>query len=376
MNKRYDELNKKIEKWFKEGSEDKLILQTLYAQCNLEHHQLLRNVKDIRSKTKFNNVSDKELVAKFSKQPFNSYSQEDLNHLMQEVHNRYIGENGWDVTRSVLAKSNNPQDAGTFGYCCYADDLLFINKDMIDEAKRIKDHSQPINAETVGKYFLDTVWHETKHIIQYEDGIDLALGKKQDEEKAFSAAAMMVMMTNFSISDAKHDPGYISKWRSMYRFHFCEHEANYAALKKSEENTEENLKNNYDYQMYASDSAALALGFYPSTTDEAKNKASIGSRVNRIESYLKSQIDYFKNGTKNCPLKQSVLSVIDEYMKEDENGHSKFRDRMTKEVTEIVDTYVENKKKMEVATNKKDGKKSRSSIKEVDMNDDFLNLMR
>ena len=152
MNKRYDELNKNIAKWYKDGSQDKLILQTLYAQCNLEHNRLLNGVPDIKDKTKFHNLSDQELVAKFSKNPFNNYSQEDLNHLMQEVHNRYIGENNWDVTRLVYAKSHNPQDEGVFGYCCYADDLLFINKDMIDEAKAVKDHSQPINAETVGKY--------------------------------------------------------------------------------------------------------------------------------------------------------------------------------------------------------------------------------
>jgi hypothetical protein len=182
-NSRYDELNQKIREMYKDHSEDKLILQTLYAQCNLEHSPLLNNVPDIREKTKFSGCTDKELVSKFSEKPFNTYSQEDLNHLMQEVHNRYIGENKWDVTRSVLTKEHNPNERGVFGYCCYADDLLFINKDMIDEAKRIKNNSQPINAKTVGKYFLDTVWHETKHIIQYEDSIDFALNKEQDKER-------------------------------------------------------------------------------------------------------------------------------------------------------------------------------------------------
>ena len=379
MNKRYNELNNNIKKWFKDKSQDKLILQTLYAQCNLEHHTMLNGVQDLRGGTKFSNLSDEELVALFSKDPFNSYSQKDLNHLMQEVHNRYIGESNWDVTRMVYCKSNNPEDEGTFGYCCYADDLLFINKDMIDEAKSA-DRSQPINAETVGKYFLDTIWHETKHVIQYEDGIDLALGKKQDPVKAFSAAAMMVMMTNFSIADAKHDNAYLYDWRSKYRVHFCEHEANYAALKKSEDNTKPELKNNYDYQMYASDSAALALGFAPSTTDDAKNKAAIGNRVNRIESYLKKQIEYFEKGTKDCPIKQSVMAAINAYMKEDENGHSMFRDRMTKEVTEIVDTYVVNKRKMEVydAQNERGFAKVRTRKNESKKLDreEFLNLVR
>ena len=360
-NERYEELNKKIQQWYKDGSQDKLILQTLYAQCNLEHHDLLHNVPDIKNKTKFSNLTDEELVAKFSREPFNTYSQKDLNHLMQEVHNRYIKENGWDVTRSVLTKSDNPEDEGTFGYCCYADDLLFINKDMIDDAKNIKDHSEAINAETVGKYFLDTVWHETKHVIQYEDGIDLALGREQNQERAFSAAAMMVMMTNFSICDAKNDDAYAEKWQQMYRFHFCEHEANYAALKKAEMNTDESLKSNYDYQMYASDSAALALGFTPSTKDDHKNAAAIGNRVNRIESYLKTQINYFKHGVKDCPLKDSVLNVIEEYMKEDANGHSPFRDRMRKEVAEIVDTYVVNKRKMNEVDFKKGNNKGKNN---------------
>lgn len=375
MNKRYDELNKNIQKWFKDKSQDRLILQTLYAQCNLQHNKMIAKAPNLKNGTKFSNLSNEELVALFSKETFNEYSQQDLNHLMQEVHNRYIGENKWDVTRTVHTKANNPEDEGTFGYCCYADDLLFINKDMIDDAKMIKDRSQPINSETVGKYFLDTVWHETKHIIQYEDGIDLALGKKQDPERAFSAAAMMVMMTNFSISDAKNDPSYIDKWQSMYRVHFCEHEANYAALKRSEANTDESIKGNYDYQMYAADSAALALGYAPSTTDMEKNKASIGNRVNRIESYLKSQIKYFNEGVKNCPIKKSIMGILNEYMAEDENGHSKFRDRMIKEVTEIVDVYVENTKLMEEADRKKRTCGKHKTIKR-ELDEDFFNLMR
>lgn len=387
MNKRYEELNRKIIEWNKEGSQDRLILQTLYAQCNLQHHEMLEDVPDIKAGTKFAGLSNEELVANFSRNPFNTYSQEDLNHLMQEVHNRYIGENKWDVTRSVYVKSNNPEDEGVFGYCCYADDLLFINKDMIDDAKRTKNPNEPINRETVGKYFLDTIWHETKHIIQYEDGIDLALGKEQDPERAFSAAAMIVMMTNFNIAESRGDYGYLDKWQKMYRVHFCEHEANYAALKKSEENTTDEIKETYDYQMYASDSAALALGFYPDLKDKQKNKATIGSRVNRIESYLKSQIEYFRTGVKDCPLKDSVMGVLNEYMKADEKGHSQFRKRLREEVTEIVDTYVENKEKVIEANRAKDQeaeervdnpktRKDKKGNNKFGENDEFLSLVR
>ncbi|MBQ7308334.1 MAG: hypothetical protein IJW82_07405 [Clostridia bacterium] len=347
MNNRYDELNKKIVEWIKTGTQDRLLLQTLYSQCNLEHHDMLDGMPDIRDNTKFSALNNEQLVACFSQYFFNGYSKEDLTHLMQEVHNRYIGEHGWDVSRSVCVEYGGPEDEGTFGYCCYADDLLFINKDMIDDAKSISNEAESVNEQTVGKYFLDTVWHETKHIIQYEDSIDLALGKTQDPETAFSAAAMIVMMTNFNIADSRGDNRYGDKWQDMYRFHFCEHEANYAALKKSEENTPDALKESYDYQMYASDSAALALGFYPSTTNQSKNLSAAGARVNRIENYLKSQIDYFKKGLKDCPLKQSVLTVLNEYMKEDEHGHSQFRDRLRAEVLEMIDTYVVNKSKLE-----------------------------
>ena len=382
MNKRYEELNQKIRQWYDQG-QDKLLLQTLYSQCNLQHHDLLAHAIDLKDGTKFADLTDKELVAQFNKDPFNKYSVEDLNHLMQEVHNRYIGENKWDITRSVLVRSNNPEDEGVFGYCCYADDLLFINNDMISEAKNIKDRSQAINAETVGKYFLDTIWHETKHIIQYEDGIDLALGRKQDEEHAFSAAAMMVMMTNFNIAEAKNDYAYMSKWQSMYRVHFCEHEANYAALKKSELNTEDELKKSFDYQMYASDSAALALGFYPDANDDHKNKGAVKNRVNKIENYLRTQINYFNSGIEDCPMKQTIMGILNEYMEQDENGNSKFKERMTREVGEIVDVYVQNKRKMNssVAKNtngnrsKNGGKKKPHNVKEVE-DENFLGLMR
>ena len=382
MNKRYEELNDRIQDWFQNKTQDILILQTLYAQCNLQHEDKLKGTKDIRNNTKFHNYTDKELVAQFAKNPFNTYSKEDLTHLMQEVHDRYIGENGWDVTRSVLVQDHNsPEEQGTFGYCCYANDLLFINKDMIDTAKGIENNSEPINAETVGKYFLDTIWHETKHVIQYEDGIDLALGRKQDAETAFSAAAMMVMMTNFNIAGSKNDYAYSYDWRSKYRVHFCEHEANYAALKKSEENTEESLKSNYDYQMYASDSAALALGFRPSTTDMKLNEEAVKNRVGKIESYLKTQIKYFESGLSDCPLKETVLNTVNAYMKVDENGNSPFRDRMTKEVSEIVDTYVVNRQKMEEADRKATKNnlkpKSKNNIKsQEEIDEEFMSLIR
>lgn len=352
MNSKYEELNKKIVEWIKKGSQDSLILQTLYSQCNLEHHEMLEGAEDLRANTKFATLNNQQLVACFSPYFFNEYSKEDLNHLMQEVHNRYIGENGWEVSRQVyVGYGDDDEDENTFGYCCYADDLLFINKGMIDEAKTIENEQVALNAQTVGKYFLDTVWHETKHIIQYEDSIDLALGKEQDPETAFSAAAMIVMMTNFNIAESRADDRYLDKWQDMYRFHFCEHEANYAALKRSELNTPEALKQTYDYQMYASDSAALALGFYPSTTNNSKNLSDAGARVNRIEGYLQSQIAYFKKGTKDCPLKETVLSTLNEYMKYDENGHSQFRDKLRSEVLEMIDTYVINKSKVEMMDN-------------------------
>ena len=55
-------------------------------------------------------------------------------------------------------------------------------------------------------------------------------------ERKFSGVAMLLSTVNFYVSDTIEDESYGDKWQAMYRTHFWEHEANYVAIKKSEEN--------------------------------------------------------------------------------------------------------------------------------------------
>lgn len=344
MNKKYAELNELIKKWYSEGSQDISILKSVFAQVNLEHNELADGNPDLKGGTKYSEISTQELVNMFEKETFNKMSKTDLTHLMQEAHNRFINENGFEVTRNVVVKDDNPEDEGICGYVYYHDDLLFINKDMIDTYSKVSQSEGTLNTDTIGKFMLDTVWHETKHIIQYEDGMDFVMGKEQDLERAFTGALMIINNSNFVISQERGDYSYLYQWKAGYRNHFYEHEANYVALKKVIDNVNPEIKNTTNFDQYVLDSSTLALNFKPSLTDDIQNQISIKSRIAGYENFLRFQLGYFDEGTRDCPIKRQIMKVMREYLKTDENGNNLFRERLTREITDFVNIYSSAKK--------------------------------
>ena len=232
-NKRYKELEAKIQKYAKLGYDINL-LRTLYSQVNLSESTLVDRTEDIKDKTMFSDLTDRELLERYEKKYFNRYTNRELKHLFQESHNRYIKESGLDVTRNVVVKvdSKNPN---FLGYVQSAQDLLFMNKGFINSSKEVKDDTQLMNERTIGKVMLSTLLHETKHNIQYEDSIDFALGNKQEVDRAFSGACMIINNTNFALAWEESEEEYqryVKHWKDNYDYHVYEQEANYSANKK------------------------------------------------------------------------------------------------------------------------------------------------
>ena len=333
-NKRYAELATKINDWFHNGEQDINILRSLYAQTHLQENEMVDRTDDIKKETMFSGLTDEELLARFEKEHFNKYTNKELRHLFQETHNRFIRESGLDVTRNVVVKVNS-KEPGMGGYVCSADDILFINKYLINQGKQNSDMDKIINNKSIGKIYLDVLLHETKHNIQYEDAIDFALGNKQEKDRAFAGALMVVNNSNFYIAHEKQDPMYSTEWQSMYNWHAYEHEANYAAIERIEKFYDPEKKKTLDYAQFMTLYMDASLHFRPDPKNPEKNEKACQDRVNKIEKYVLKQMKYFEKGTEDCPLKQQVLETMKAYTTVDENGNSPLRDRFNKEVREL-----------------------------------------
>lgn len=344
-NKRYEDLNNKINVWFANKEQDINILRSLYAQSNLRENEMVDRSEDVKKGTMFSDLTNEELLARFEKEHFNKYTNKELKHLFQETHNRFIKESGYNVTRNVVVKVNS-KEPGMGGYVCSADDILFINKCLINKGKETKDMSNIINQKSIGKIYLDVLLHETKHNIQYEDAIDFALGNKQEKDRAFAGALMIVNNTNFYIADTKKDETYPMEWQAMYNWHAYEHEANYAAVNRIEKFYDPEKKKTLDYAQFMTLYMDASLHFRPDPNNPEKNEQACKARVDKIEQYVLKQMKYFEKGTADCELKKNILSQMKEYTTVDENGHSPLRDRFNKEVRELCAYSVDAQKRI------------------------------
>lgn len=372
--KRYSDLSKMIDQWYSKGEQDINILRSLYAQSHLEENAMVDRTEDLKKGTSFSGLSDKELLAKFEKEHFNKYTNKELKHLFQEVHNRFIKESGLDVTRNVVVKVNS-QEPGMGGYVCFADDILFMNKYLINQGKATKDVNKIINENSIGKIYLDVLLHETKHNIQYEDAIDFALGNKQQKDRAFAGALMIVNNSNFYIADTKKDEMYPTEWQAKYNWHAYEHEANYAAIERIEKLYDPEKKKSLDYAQFMTLYMDASLHFRPDPHNPAKNEEACKDRVEKIEQYVLKQMKYFEDGTADCPLKKSVLDCMKAYTAVDENGNSPLRDRFNKEVRHLCNNSVKAQRFIEEYA-KKNGKSNKSESKLIpDFNDEPFNLI-
>ena len=328
MNEKYKELTELVTHWFKNKEQDVRILRSLYSQAYLNESPIVDRTVDLKQETKFSKLSQEDFVKKFNNENFVKLGKVGLKHLFQELHNRYMKEKGFEVTRNVEVVIDKEQQA--YGYVCYSDDLLYVNKYAIDQAKTIEPHENNFNKNNVGYSLMYIISHESQHVAQYETAIDFALGRKQDKQTAFLGAMGIIKNTNFQISNEKHDD-YIDYWRDQYDYRYVEHNANYSAFKNVDKQVPTTEKTNDAYAQYTKFLMALSLRTYLKA-----DKNFIQDRIQKMEEFALKEIEYFTEGTEDCPMKEHVLEVANAYMKVDEKGNSPFRKEMKKQITEFA----------------------------------------
>lgn len=337
MNQRYNKMNEIIKQWTKTGKQDKNILKALHAQVNLENAPQVKPDSKLNESTMYADLNNERLYAMYEKQPFNNLSTKEIQHLIQETHNRFINKTNCDVTRHVVVDSDKEQEV--FGYVCAEDNLLFINKYMIDKAKNNSTLRDSYNVESVGKCVLFTTLHESQHVAQFDNSIKFALREEQSRDEVFSGVITSITNSNFFAAEEKNDEMYFTQWQAMYDYHFLEHEANYTATKTAESLIDESNKNGMGYHQYIVDNAINSLRYIPSVTES--NHGKIKTRVQKIENYINKQIAYFEKNIEDCPLKSEMLKIAKSYTRIDEKGNSELRTRLFNEINEIDKACVE-----------------------------------
>ena len=146
----------------------------------------------------------------------------------------------------------------------------------------------------------------------------------------------------------------------MYDYHFLEHEANYTATKNLENMIDEDNKNGMAYHQYRAETSLLGLRYMPSLTES--NHGKIKTRVQKIENYIKKQLDYFEQNTTDCKLKSDMIKVVKDYIKVDEKGNSELRKRLFDEINEMDKNCVDS---IKAVKDMRKGK-NRKSINDLD----------
>lgn len=331
----YNSLYNKIEKWQKEGSQDKILLENLFGQIVLYSHPKTRGDEDLQYGTKYSGLETSDLFSLFEANTFNQLNKEDLQHLMQEVHNRMMEKNDRFVRRNVEVL-NQVWDPYTYGFINSSNTLLGINGFPIFYSKYMPRNNKLLNKDSVGKIYLSVVLHETEHNEQYERALDFADGINMNKYDSFMGALMLISNTNYRVSEKRGDLRYQRRCESMYDYHTYEHEANYVAIKNMEKMYPEKLKNSESYKKAIDFYGKISLHF-DTDKNSNENEERCKKRVEYMENYVKEQLEYFEKYVTDCPLKQKIVDSINEYITVDEKGNSPYRKRFNKEVKELCD---------------------------------------
>lgn len=326
MNDRYKSINQKLKDW---KNQDKNILKTIF-----EHSNPTTVISKKDTSTGFQNLPLEDLYKLFDKNFINNMDNDKVSNLLQEVHNRYMKSNNFELSRSVLYGEDAYNNY--LGYVTYNDNKLFINKSVFGKIFSKGKNYKALNKENAGLALLNTILHESRHLVQYDSFLKLLLNEPQSEEEKFLGAIAGINNINFNIANSNYDYKYIPNWNDMYGYQYLEHDAYYNGLKETQKYAEKYYSDDKNYHKLLT-SLSNKLGKTPSimpTTD-----LKIKSQAKHIEKYLKEQIKYFKNGTQDCELKSKILDTVEHFMEVDENGNSLLRNKLTREITEMRECY-------------------------------------
>lgn len=327
------------------GRDDKIILQTLYSVANIEETQIGTNLQERLSSTQYSNESLSEFLNHFKREEFNYYSKKDLEILFQELHNRECKTSGIEPRYIVSVKSN--KDDRSNGYMVPGSNELNINGTMIDRYKHIESsHNYGKNENTIGAHSVFTLIHETQHTCQMEGVMNFALNRETTKEERGRDAIFFLDLIVAEYAEKAGDQALSAYISNAYWFNYMEHHSNMAPVKFMK-----NAIKNGDIK----DQVFLDALAYRTTNDIHIKEQPTEKRVLDMEKVINKYIGILKNNFQNGPLKKQLVSVLDEFTKLDDKGHSMLRDTLRKDFQEAKDLikYCESNSQLSKADKKK-----------------------
>lgn len=329
MNKKYKEFQGKIKEWKKQGY-DKNLLQGLFNLSNPIDDDKVDYTNDLKQCTNYSSLTNKQFNSIFLNERFKKLDSEQLKNVFQELHNRYITSNGYEVSRNVVI-GEDKNNWSTYGYVSPMNNMLFINKYAIDKEKN-DDDELFLNNKNIGIGLYNIITHESQHICQFESAIDFANGVRKDPKNDFLAAMIIIEHTNASKVVEEKDIVYFSNYRENYDYQYTEHDANYKAFKKTKLSFGNDEKFMQDYKNYLGFAGYNSLRGLPFLSTQK----FIDKRLDKMEKFVKYEVDYFNKNIKDCSLKEELIRTINKYMDSTNKSESNFRKDLKSEISEIL----------------------------------------
>ncbi|MBQ7307144.1 MAG: hypothetical protein IJW82_01290, partial [Clostridia bacterium] len=269
---------------------------------------------------------------------FNNKGERYYEELFQEIYNRQSKDNGYEP-RYLIDCSGEVGQAN--GFIRHGSNVLNINSGIIEKYKLIDQYTDIFNTKnsnTIGAHTLLTLIHETQHTFQCEGLMNFALNldKDNDHDRARNA----ICLARMSLINYLHSPTTDLKdpenrkladlIRQNYIYDYMEHDSNMAPIR-------------YITKHYANgnmqDDVFLKAGAQRIVRDIHINDVAweedipvvLSERADKMEEIVKGYYTYFEKFMASGEIKDSVCSVLKDYLKTDELGISKFKTDLNKD---------------------------------------------
>ena len=320
------------------GKEDRAILRAIYGVTNIDDFYNRPDRLDRVKKTAFSGVDTKTLLGHFRKDIFNTKGNNYYEEIFQEVYNRQAKFHGYEPRYIVEVAGDS---ATTNGFMRHGANQLNINAGMIEKYKHIDEGtnlSDRKNANTIGAHSLLTLIHETQHTFQSEGVMDFALNKETDpHERARDAIMLMRLSLSQYVNDysrekfnKEENKEIMDLLKNSYWFDSMEHDSNMAPVKFMNRLLKDKVIDDEVF-VKAVEQRAIKDIHINKCVDETEIPQTLKERGDKMEQVINEYLRHFKNVMQDGTIKNNVVTVMEAYMKKDENGLSQYRKDLNKD---------------------------------------------
>lgn len=313
------------------GKEDEILLKTLFDMVCFEKPVVKENKK-------CSELSDKDLFSKFFPYNFNNTEKKNLLPYFQEIYNRFAKNNNHDNRYQVMF--NKSKDFKPFGQTSAFDSNIILNYSFISKMKK-KDFDYYIGADrrTVSSFMLITLFHEAEHTFQFDKALDFVTDKEVNGKNAIILLDLLVRKYIVeNVVDGKLPENLQDlnrKINSSYSLSFMEHDANVTALKAANNLVTSHSLSNYHETVMKDALERKSKAFLEMNIFNCKT-TNLAEKTKDMQDVISYYVDFVEKNLQDGKIKEKLLKEVREYIKEDKNGNSKFKNDVMNDYKDCV----------------------------------------